>query len=69
MKNHSWPMILKFGSEQLFLVAFCRVCHIRGTLLHRKGGFFESFQGILDFSKLGLCCELVFNQAGLNHRK
>jgi hypothetical protein len=36
MKNHSWPIILKFGigvdSKQLFLITFCRICYIKDTL-------------------------------------
>jgi hypothetical protein len=42
MKNHSWPMILKFGvdvqSKQLFLITFCRICHIKRNL--QKNRFF-----------------------------
>jgi hypothetical protein len=55
MKNDSWPMILKFDvdSKQLFLITFCRIYHIKGTL--QKNRFFENFQGIPDFSKLKLC--------------
>jgi hypothetical protein len=59
MKNYSWPitnfeiwyMGLDIDSKRFFVITFCRICHIKGTLLYRKIGFFENFQSILDFSK------------------
>jgi hypothetical protein len=33
--------------KQLFLITFCCIYHIKGTL--QKNRFFENFQGILDF--------------------
>jgi hypothetical protein len=54
-------MILKLSRgldvdfKQLFLITFCGIYHINGTLLYREIGIFEHFQRILDFSKLKLC--------------
>jgi hypothetical protein len=53
MKNHSWhdfEMLsrgLDVDSKQPFLITFCRIYHIKGTL--QKNRFFENFKGILDF--------------------
>jgi hypothetical protein len=58
---------LDIDFKQRFLITFCRIYHIKGTL--QKNRFFENFQKILDFSNLKFCGKLVFNQAGLNPKK
>jgi hypothetical protein len=50
-----WYRSLDIDFKQLSLIIFCRICHIKGILLYREIDFFESFQGILDFSKLKSC--------------
>jgi hypothetical protein len=46
MKNHSWPityfeiwyMGLDIDSKRFFVITFCRICHIKGTL--QENSFF-----------------------------
>jgi hypothetical protein len=43
-----WYGGLDVDSKQLFLITFCRICYIKGTLLYSKIVFFENFHDILD---------------------
>jgi hypothetical protein len=40
---------LDIDSKQLFLITFCRIYHIKGTLLYRKIGFLKISKEYLTF--------------------